>query len=81
MAHEQSITLQHQGKWYNIPSVVEGEVVPQDAALNYAQKNKRMGKGFKDVSTAVKAAKKRSKSFNHKGGGGFKGVNKRPKGY
>lgn len=64
MAHEQSITITREGKHYNIPSVVEGEKVSNKEAEDYAVKTKNLGKAYKDIPTAVEAAKKRSASFD-----------------
>jgi len=66
MAHEQSVTIQVDGKWHNIPSVINGKKVSQAEAKAFAMKNKRLGKSFATVKAAVAAAKARSESFTPK---------------
>lgn len=64
MSHEQSITIEIDGKYHNIPSVVGGKVVSDDEAYKAAISQNGLGEGFADEPTAISAAKARSTSFN-----------------
>ena len=63
MSHYKSITVtKKDGKVHNIRSVVDGKQLNQRQAEAHAKKNNSYGKAFKDVPTAVKAAKALSKT-------------------
>jgi len=63
MAHYKSITVTRKdGKIHNIRSVVDGKQLSEKQAKDHAKKNKSYGKSFKDIPTAVKAAKALSKT-------------------
>jgi len=66
MAHEKSITVGVDGKFYNVPSIVNGKKVSTKAAVDSAFKSKKMGRGYATKDTAIAAAKKRSASFDKK---------------
>ena len=58
---EETITIEVDGKFYNIPTIVNGVRVPEHAAelLFRAGQNKPVGE-FKSLDEALKAAKERS---------------------
>ncbi len=67
MSHERTITLQHKGRWYNIPGVSHrsGKKISQRSAKRRALATGLIkGRGFASVTAAEKAAKKRSKTFD-----------------
>ena len=64
MSHERSITVGINGSHYNIRTVYGGKTLTNKEATRRAIKNKTLGKGFKTLRDAIKAAKKRSKSFD-----------------
>ena len=66
MSHENTITIQHKGKWHNIPTVIKGRQLTDAGAKANAVRNKSLGKAFDKVNAAVAAAKKRSASFDKK---------------
>ena len=60
MSHEKTITIDMDGKWYNVPTVINGTQVSDEAAVEYARSNEDLGYAFNSVEEAVAAAKKRS---------------------
>lgn len=67
MSHEKSITIEADGKFYNIPTVIRGEEVSTDEAVKRFRKGRLKplgGKSFSSEKEAVEAAKERSKSFD-----------------
>ena len=68
MAHEQSTTLQNKdGRWVNLDTMHGGKKVPQRVLERWLEQGNIKplgGKTFATESEAVKAAKKRSKSFD-----------------
>jgi hypothetical protein len=66
MSHEQTITFDMDGKFFNVPTVVDGKKVSGKKAIDFAIKNKKLGRGFTSLQNAEKAAKARSKSFDNK---------------
>ena len=64
MSHEKTITIEVDGKHYNIPTVVGGKTLSSKQAADFAFKNKKLGKGFNSLDEAVKAAISRSRSFD-----------------
>ena len=67
MSHERTITFDMDGKFFNVPSVIGGKQVSGKKAIDFAIKNKKLGRGFTSLQNAEKAAKARSKSFDKKG--------------
>ena len=67
MAHEKSITIGMDGKFFNIPTVHKGQTVSGQAAIRLFREGKirALGKpsGFKDMDTAIAAAVERSENF------------------
>lgn len=66
MAHERTITFDMDGKFFNVPTVINGKKVSDKKAIDFAIKNKRLGRGFKSLQNAEKAAIARSKTFDKK---------------
>ncbi|MEE9610774.1 MAG: hypothetical protein V3W19_05950 [Desulfatiglandales bacterium] len=64
MSHEKTITVEIDGKHYNIPTVIGGKTYGVREAARIAIKNKGLGRGYLNLKNAVDAAKKRSKGFN-----------------
>ena len=60
MAHFESVTVQHNGKWFNIPSVIDGKKRSSDEAKRIMLSRGALGKGFATVEEAVKSAKLKS---------------------
>ncbi len=67
MAHEESITIDMDGKFFNIPTVHKGKKVSHQTAIRLFREGKirALGKpsGFKDRDTAISAAVARSENF------------------
>lgn len=61
--HERSITVEIDGMYYNIPSVVRRRQLSDEEATAHAKRTNTMGTGFSDLDSAVEAAKKRSATF------------------
>ena len=66
MPHERTITVGINGKFFNIPTVVNGSQLSNDQAVEHAIANKLLSVGFATQGEAVKAAQKRSRSFDKK---------------
>lgn len=69
MSHEVSITVKHRGRWVNVPSVVRGRKISEQAAVTRLEKGRIKPLGNKTFSTAaaaVKAAKARSSAVPRK---------------
>ncbi len=66
MAHIKSITLRIDGKWRNIPSMVNGKKVSQAKAKQHAEDNNNIGPGFKTMPLALLAAGTDSRSADKK---------------
>lgn len=63
MSHEQSITVEMDGKHYNLPTVYQGKKVSNDEAVNLFKKGKIKPFGVYDSEPrALDAAKQRSKN-------------------
>ncbi len=60
MAHRKSITVGIDDRFFNIPTVVGGKQVSAKKAVGAAQR-KGLGRGFKNIESAVTAAKTRSR--------------------
>mgnify|MGYP001579304452 CR=1 FL=1 len=67
--HERSITVEIDGSYYNIPSVVNGRQLNDADATMHATRSKTLGEAFPSLDMAVGAAKKRSATFDHPLGG------------
>ena len=68
--HERSITVDIDGSYYNIPSVVNGRQLNDADATAHATRSKTLGEAFPSLDTAIEAAKKRSTTFDQPLGGG-----------
>ena len=71
MPHEKSVTYEFEGKAYNFPTVIKGQKVSDEMAIEAFQNRLRKKEKidswqgpFKTIKEAVDAAKKRSKSFD-----------------
>ncbi len=64
MSHEQTITVGINKKHFNIKTVVKGKKVSNKQAVDFAIKNKTLGRGFDTLEKAVKAAERRTKIFS-----------------
>ena len=64
MAHEKSITIESDGKIYNIPSVVKGKQLSAAQAFQHFKKTRRHFGSFKKMQGALFSAGKRSR-FGH----------------
>ena len=71
MSHEQSVTYKFDGQVYNFPTVIKGQKVSDETAIEVFQNRLRKKEKiapwqgpFKTIKEAVDAAKKRSKSFD-----------------
>lgn len=64
MSHEQSITIDVDGLFYNIPTVHKGKKLTDDEAFDLFSKGviKPLGPSFKTLDEALRAAKKRSEA-------------------
>lgn len=62
--HERSITVEIDGSYYNIPSVVNGRQLNDADATMHATRSKTLGEAFPSLDMAVGAAKKRSATFD-----------------
>ena len=62
--HERSITVEIDGSYYNIPSVVQGRQLSDADATAHATRRKTLGEAFPSLDTALEAAKKRSSIFD-----------------
>lgn len=62
--HERSITVEIDGTYYNIPSVVQGRQLSDEDATAHAKRTNTLGTGFPDLRSAVETAKKRSATFD-----------------
>jgi len=62
--HERSITIEIDGSYYNIPTVINGQQLGTKEATDHALRNKRIGTPYKTKDEAVKAAGDRSKTFD-----------------
>ncbi len=65
MSHEQTITINVDGQFYNIPTVVGGKKRADAAAARHAIDNRLLGQGFPSLAEAERAAVSRSQSFRH----------------
>lgn len=68
MAHELSITVEIDGEFINLPTVVAGKKITTDEAVRRFRDGKQKplgGRTFKTLEAAVRAAKKRSRSFDN----------------
>lgn len=78
MAHEKSITIKRaDGKWVNIPTVIGGETVSEEAAVRALANGTTRplgGRSFATMREAVAAAKKRSENFRPTGKGLLSGI-------
>jgi hypothetical protein len=63
MSHEQTITTEIDGKYYNVPTVINGKKRSDKEAIDYHVKNQSLGAAFDSLDEAVTAAEKRSRSF------------------
>ena len=62
--HERSITVEIDGSYYNIPSVVKGRSLSDADATAHATRSKTLGEAFPSLDMATDAAKKRSAAFD-----------------
>ena len=67
--HERSITVEIDGSYYNIPSVVQGRQLSDADATVPATRSKTLGEAFPSLDMATDAAKKRSATFDQPLGG------------
>ena len=67
--HERSITVEIDGSYYNIPSVINGRQLNDADATAHATRMKTLGEAFPSIDTAVESAKKRSATFDRSMGG------------
>lgn len=66
MSHEKSITIEVDGRFVNIPTVIEGHEVSKKRAIDafMNKKIKSLGnRSFKTLDEAIRAAKHRSETF------------------
>jgi hypothetical protein len=68
VAHEISITTQRNGKWYNIPSVIDGkQIEPYEAEQLFKKHRIKPLQGpFDTILQAEDAAKRRSQEYIRK---------------
>jgi len=64
MAHEKSITVEIEGDYFNIPTVVNGKQMTDREAVDYHSQNKSLGRAYNSQEDAVKDAERRSRSFD-----------------
>ena len=65
MSHEKSITVEMDGKHYNVNSVVKGKQLSAKAAVSHAKKSGGLRGPFKTNDEAVQAAKSRSSAHTN----------------
>ena len=67
MAHEESITIGMDGKFFNIPTVHKGKKIPNDRAVKLFREGKIRAlsrpSGFGTEAAAIRAAVARSENF------------------
>ena len=59
--HEQTVTIEVDGSYFNVPSIVGGKKVSPTAAFDHAVKTGTAGVPFDSIEQAVAAAKRRSR--------------------
>lgn len=65
MSHEQTITVEVDGKWWNIPTVIDGKKVGEKEATDYALKSGKNFGSFGSLPEAENAARTRSEGFGN----------------
>ena len=64
MAHENSITIRKNGRWFNISTVFDGKQVSREEAVRrFNRTGSNIGGPFENQKIAVRSAKARSDSF------------------
>lgn len=64
MSHRKTITIDVDGVYHNIPTVVGGKQLTPRQAADLAVKKNQLGVAFPSLDQAVEAAKKRSRKGN-----------------
>tara|TARA_Y100000310_G_scaffold343439_1_gene451075 strand:+ start:5585 stop:5836 length:252 start_codon:yes stop_codon:yes gene_type:complete len=61
VSHKKTITVGIDGKFFNIPTVIGGKTVGTRRAVDFAIKNRKLGKSFNNEKAALNSARIKSK--------------------